>query len=138
MKIINKLILSVLAISLITSSAFASKTPEIVSDLWTHKQTALVAACTAATFGLFAWAINKDLNDEIAEQKEESGQKVTINPYLKYGVITFIAGAAGAFIGKAMHVSLTIQNVVDYVNHNITLNNAIAQNTQEILLGSGI
>jgi uncharacterized protein YneF (UPF0154 family) len=138
MKLSNKLVLPVLAISLISGSAFAHKAPEFVSDLLTPAQAAFIAGTSTALFGAFAWAMNEDINTEIARKEKKHNKKVEVNPIKRIALVTLPAALVGGFVGAVMYLGISMENVDQYLKDNAKLNETIAQTTQEILLGSGI
>lgn len=138
MKLSNKLFLPVLAISLVSSSAFAHKAPEFVSDLLTPAQAAFIAGTSTAMFGAFAWAMNEDINEEITREEKKHNKKVEVNPIKRIAVVTIPAALFASFVGAAMYVGFSMENVDEYLALNAKLNEVMAKTTQEILLGSGI
>ena len=139
MKFSNKLVLPVLALNLVSSSAFANKAaPELVIDLLTPQQAALIAATSTGMFGALAWAMNEDINNEISRKEKKHNKKVEVNPIKRIALVTIPAALFAGFIGAAMYVGISIDNVDQYLKDNAKLSEAIAQTTQEILIGSGI
>ena len=138
MKLSNKLVLPVLALNLVSSSALAHKAPELVIDLLTPQQAALIAATSTAFFGALAWAMNEDINNEISRKEKKHNKKVEVNPIKRIALVTLPAALFAGFIGAAMYVGISIDNVDQYLKDNAKLSEAISQTTQEILIGSGI